>query len=115
MAGLYDSSNVLITDRVTIVVPSYETYKVENRLLSGQYETQTIGTPARIVTINLVVLSEAAKDMIDVAEGIGEPLKVTVDSKYYIGTVRLAPIWEKLAYGIYRTNIVLLVSDEGVV
>lgn len=115
MAELYDSSSALITDKVTSVVPSYETNKVENRLLSGQYEVQVIGTPARIVNVGLVVLSEAAKDMIDVAEGIGEPLKVTGDSKYYTGTVRLAPAWERLAPGLYRTVIVLLVSDEGAV
>lgn len=113
MANLYDNSNALITDNVTNILPAYETYKVENRLLSGQYETQIIGTPARIVTVSLTVFSESAKDSIDVAEGTGEPLKVVGDSKYYTGTVRFAPIWDRLMPGIYRTVIVLLVSDEG--
>ena len=113
MASLYDSNDTLITDRVNVVTPGYEAIKVENRLLDGSFHTQTIGTPARVCYAELMVLSEAAKDTIDVAAGINAPLKVTGGTKYYIGTVRGAPSWDRRAPGIYRTSIVLLISEEG--
>lgn len=111
MAELYDANDTIITSHIASVIPGYDTIKVINRLLSGQYHIQTIGAPARVCRIELTVAA-AEKEIIDIAEAINEPVKV-VGSKYYIGTIREAPQWNRLAPDKYRTSLVLLVSDEG--
>ena len=113
MAGLYTTSDVLITDKVTSVIPDYEIQEVENRLLDGSFHVQTIGQPARTCAIELMVTSGAAKETIDTCKSIKTPVKVTGDGKYYIGTIRGVPQWTKNAPGIYQTSLVLLVTEEG--
>lgn len=115
MAELYDSSNVLITNRVTSVVPDYEITEVENALLGGGYEVQVIGQPRRVCFTAFTVTSIAAKNAVDVAKAIKEPLKVTSSGVYYVGTIRGTPAWNRLTPTIYQTNIVLLVSAEGAI
>ena len=115
MAALYDSTDTLIASDVTAVIPGYDTIKVINRLLSGQFHVQTIGTPARVCSVSLIVTSEAAKNTIDVAEGAAESVKVTGSGKYYTGVIREAPSWGRLGPDRYQTTITLLVSAEGVV
>jgi hypothetical protein len=115
MASLYDSNDTLITDRVSSVMPGYDVIKVTNRLLDGSYHVQTIGTAARIVTATFTVTSETTKDTVDLADAQATLLKVTGSSKYYTGIIKDTPSWDRLAPGIYRTTITLLVSEEGAV
>jgi len=114
MSTLTNSSSVAISSYVTQVIPSYETIKVENRCLDGTFHIQTIGTPARICTVEFICL-EAGKILVDTAEGSGESLTITGASKYYTGAIRKAPDWNRVAPGLYKTTIILLVSAEGAV
>ena len=113
MAELYKLDDTLLTERVSLVLPGYDTLKVINRLLSGQLHVQTIGQPARICTITLVATGDAM-EAINLAEGMSEPLKVTGSGKYYIGTIREAPNWAKRGLNIYEASFTMLVALEGV-
>jgi len=115
MAGLYTTTDTLITSHVTSVIPDYEALEVENRLLDGSFHVQTIGQPARTCAVDLIVTSVTAKNSIDTYKSIKTPVKVTGDGKYYIGTIRGVPQWTKNAPGIYQTSFVLLVTEEGTV
>ena len=113
MAALYTTDDVLITDRVTSVIPDCEIQEVENTLLDGSLHIQTIGSPARVCDIALVVTSVAAKNNIDTYKSLKTPVKVTADGIYYTGIIRGSPKWERLAPGIYKTSLTLIVSEEG--
>lgn len=115
MASLYTSADVLITDRVTSVIPDYETQEVENKLLDNSIHIQTIGSPARICEVALIVTSVTDKNSIDVYKSLKTPVKVTADGNYYTGIIRGSPKWEKLAPGTYKTSFTLIVSEEGTV
>ena len=114
MATLTDSSSATISSNVMLILPSYDAIKVTNRLLDGSFHVQTIGTPARICRVTFIT-DEAGKDLLDVAEGINEPLTASTSAKYYTGTVKEAPEWDRLAPDVYKTTITLLVSAEGAV
>jgi len=115
MSALYTSADVLITDRVTSVIPDYEITEVENKLLDNSIHIQTVGSPARICDVVLVVTSVAAKNNIDAYKSLKTPVKVTADGSYYIGIIRGSPKWEKLAHSTYKTSLTLIVSEEGAV
>ena len=112
MATLYDYNNSVITERVTSVIPGYDTLKSVNRLLDGSWHVQTVGTGARQVIVRLIC-SLAAKNIIDAAESTGAPVKVTADGKHYKGPIREAPNWNKQSVNIYETEIVILANEEG--
>ena len=111
MAKLYQGETV-ITEFVTSVVPGYDTIKTTNRLLNGEWFTQTIGTGARMVNVSLIC-NLAGKVLLDEAEAIGAPLTVTADGKYYVGVMRDSITWENLKAGNYGTTIMLLSNEEG--
>ena len=114
MAELYGADNVLITNRVTAVIPDYEIREVKNELLGGSYyEIQTIGQPKRICYATLIVTSAAAKNAIDIAKVVKSPVKITSDGTYYTGIIDGAPAWSRLAPNIHQTTIKLNVSAEG--
>jgi hypothetical protein len=115
MAALYTAAGALITERVTSVIPDYEISEVENKLLDNSIHTQIIGTPARICKISLVVTSVSAKNSIDTYKSLKTPVKVTADGNYYMGIIRGSPEWDRLAPGVYQTNLTLIVSEEGTV
>jgi len=113
MASLYTTADVLITDRVTSVIPDYEIQEVPNTLLDGTLHIQTVGNPARVCDVSLVVTSVAAKNNIDTYKSLKTPVKVTADGNYYTGTIRGSPKWEKLAPATYKTSFTLIVTEEG--
>ena len=113
MSSLYTTADVLITDRVTSVIPDYEITEVENKLLDSSIHIQTIGSPARVCDISLIVTSVTDKNTIDTYKSLKTPVKVTADGSYYIGIIRSSPKWERLAPDIYKTNFTLIVSEEG--
>lgn len=112
MSGLYTPDGSLLTNRVASVIPGYDSIKITNRLLDGSFHIQTIGVGARICKASFFA-SESAKDTIDIYESTGTPVKVTGSGKYYTGIIKNAPEWERLAPGLYKTSITLLVSEEG--
>jgi len=114
VASLYTTADVLITDRITAVIPGLDTIKVTNRLLDGSYHFQTIGTGVKVVSASLVA-TEAAKETIDTYESICTPVKVISGTKYYAGVIKEAPSWDRLAPGLYRASVSIVVSEEGTV
>jgi len=113
MASLYTSDDVLITDRVTSVIPDYEITEVENKLLDNSIHIQTIGNPARVCEVSLIVTSVTDKNNIDTYKSLKTPVKVTADENYYTGIIRGSPKWEKIAPATYKTSFTLIVTEEG--
>ena len=112
MAELYTTDGTIITERVTSVIPDYDTIKVVNRLLDGSFHVQTIGQGARICNVALMA-SETGKETIDIYESTATPVKVTGSGKSYTGIIKDAPDWSLLKPNLYKASIVLLVSEEG--
>ncbi len=106
------TDDTLITERLLTAIPAYESIKIENRLLDGSYHIQTIGIGGRILNCSLITEVEG-KDLIDIYESTGAPVKAISGGKYYIGTIRNTPVWNYIGVGRYRTNLTLLVSEEG--
>jgi len=112
-SALYKIDNTLISSIIASVIPGYDTIKVLNRLLDGSFHVQVIGNGARIVNINTISVYEDSKNLIDTYESTATPVKVVLDSKYYIGFIKESPNWTRIKAGLYQTSIVLIVSEEG--
>jgi hypothetical protein len=111
MTGLYQN-NVLITKRIESAVSLADTIKVEKRLLNGQFHTQIIGTGA--TTLNVVVhLSLSQKNLIDNYERTGTPIKVMFDGRYYNGTIKTAPIAERIMRDRFIVSFTMNVNSQG--
>lgn len=112
MAILKNSEETVITDLVGGIVPNYKTTKVVKQLLSGSHHIQTIGTGARTITAD-VLAEPTVREMINLAESTGEPLRLETQGKYYVGIIEATLKWKRVARDIYQTSLVLLVSEEG--
>lgn len=112
MAILKNSEEAVITDLVGEIVPNYKTTKVVKQLLSGSHHIQTIGAGARIVTAELLA-QPVGRELLNKAESTGEPLRLETRSKYYVGVLDTPLKWKREAKDIYRTSIVMLISEEG--
>jgi len=112
-SALYETDGTLVTNIIQSVISGYDTIKVVNRLLGGSFHIQTIGQSARIVNVNTATIYEEGKNIIDEYEATATPVKVVLDNKYYIGIIKEAPQWTRIRPGIYQTDLVLLVSEEG--
>ena len=111
MTGLYQG-NTLITKRIESAVSLPDTIKVEKRLLNGQFHTQIIGTGG--TTLNVVVhLSFAQKNLIDEYERTGTPIKVIFDGMYYNGTIKTAPIAERIMRDKFLVSFTMNVNGQG--
>jgi hypothetical protein len=113
--ALYTISNILITNTIESIIPGYDTIKVINRLLSGDFHAQNIGTGARIVSINTLYVDETNKALLDDCEATGTLIKAVKDGKYYTGYIKAAPGWSQTSPGYYRASIELLVTKEGMI
>lgn len=114
MAELYDSTGMLITEKVTKVIPSPDMVEIKNRTLDGGYNLQAIGTGA--TTIDVVALvTLAGKLNLDNAKRITAPIKVTGSGKYHIGVIdgKVSPEW--LKPNLYRVSFTLLQQSEGAI
>ena len=112
MAALYDSTNVLITEKVTKVIPSPDMVEIKNRTLDGDYNLTTIGTGAtKVEVVALVAL--AGKLKLDNAKKITAPVKVTGSGKYHIGVIDGEIYTEWLKPDLYRVSLTLLQQSEG--
>lgn len=98
----------------------FENITIENKLLDGTTHIQIIGTPAKFLTFEVLANHNQSSD-INEAQSIGEKLKLTVDSKYYIGFVS-KPSWERFSSRyqnperiFYTTSIRLDITEEGTI
>lgn len=112
MVALTNSQGDLITNLAGEIVPNYKTTKVVKQLLSGAHHVQTIGAGARIVTAELLA-QPVGRELLNKAESTGEPLRLETRSKYYVGVLDTPLKWKREAKDIYRTSIVMLISEEG--
>lgn len=112
MVALTNSTGAVITNLVGDIVPNYKTTKVVSQLLSGAHHVQIIGTGARTITAELLA-EPAGRELLNLAESTGEPLRLETRSKYYVGVLDTPLKWKREAKDIYRTSIVMLISEEG--
>ena len=105
--------SVLITEYIAEVLFSKEAQRIENKLLSGQYHVQTIGTPFDVCAISLTV-TQSGKDYIEGAYAEDEPIKLSWYGDDYVGLVRSNPSWSFFMKGdaterLYEGKIELVI------
>jgi len=113
-----DSSGNILTSRFIKALPRKDAIKIESRLLDGSFHYQTIGLPGTVVELQFIINTEG-KEVIDEHESINAPIRVETKDKYYIGSIRQAPVWEIFLRGnvqnrIYRGSLIITVTEEGV-
>ncbi len=99
----------------------YDTIQIKNRLLDGSYHVQMIGEPAKSFTFE-ILSNQDQVNKINIAESIGENLRLIIDDKAYIGLIDKALNWKRviLRYkdenSTYHTaSIKFNIQSEGVV
>lgn len=117
-SGLYTTSDVSIT-RYTNIISSLVTDKITNTLLSGETHIQTIGDPRYIAEVELIA-DKIQKATIDKAVAVGEPLKASDGSNFWIGISTDDQLsWDEIipGKGFYKTKLKLEVQEtsEGVI
>lgn len=92
---------------------------IKNKLLDGTYHIQTIGTPLKYFTFE-ILSSEDQVNYINLGESIGEDFKLIIDDKYYIGKLENEPDWNRLGKRYknitdrsFTTSMIFIVSEEG--
>jgi hypothetical protein len=118
ISSLYDSSNNLITETLSEVLPHLDSIKIKNRLLNGTYHIQTVGTAITLIDITCTV-NETGKQTIDDSEAVCSPITLKRDGKYYKGLILNPPQWNNLIKGDttrrkYTGQFTLTVTEEGV-
>ena len=119
MIQLSSIENVKLSEGIRNLSPElYDNITVENKLLDGTKHIQIIGTPAKYLTFE-VLANHNQTSAINEAQSIGEKLKLTIDSKYYIGFVN-KPTWERFSPRnpnpervFYTTSLRIDVTEEG--
>ena len=119
MNKLVDNDNNFITREISNVLISFDTNKIQNRLLDGTYHVQTIGDPIKVITINCN-MSEDGKSRIDEAYNIDKPIRIDWYGKYYIGLINDYPNMSVYVKGSdikrrYAVEIKLVVETEGLI
>lgn len=112
MDGVYTTAGVLITDHIRQAIPGYETSKAKNRLLSGEWHLQTIGSGAK----NLRLEVWADLDGVNTLNGFestGTPIRVKARGVTYTGYIADEGIsWGEDAPGYYRAGLEIMVTEE---
>ena len=92
---------------------------VKNKLLDGTYHIQTIGTPLKYFTFE-ILSNEDQVNHINSGEANGEDFKLIIDDKYYIGKLENEPDWNRLGKRYkdvidrsFTTSMIFIVSEEG--
>lgn len=104
----------LISDHIRDAVPAYERKKIENQLLDGSFNVQTVGDPFRILNVTTLGNQETT-DRLNYAEAIGEKIRVEVLGKRFDGWIRSQISWSESAVNYYEGDFVLLVDFEGAI
>ena len=92
-------------------VEELERDKIASKLYGGGYLMQTVGTPARILTLSLRAWSDAERDAVNEAEAYCTPVAAQLGSTLINGTLLDAPSWTIIVPGIYEATCKMVVSD----
>lgn len=99
----------------------HETIQVKNKLLDGTYHIQTIGEPLKYIEFDILANHDQV-DLINKAEYQGEPLKLILDNKYYVGLLEEKLDWQRITMRYkesknryYTAKIRLNINEEGIV
>lgn len=114
ITSLFDSNNVLITDRINEAILNPEIMKVTNKLLDGTYHIQTIGQRIDIISIKCYVTRDK-KEMLDNAYVINELIRLDQMGRYYNGFITNMSQWVMLTRNVFEINIELVVRSEGII
>lgn len=122
MIELRNSENDLLSYGIKNLSPiQYEPIHIKNELLDGTFHVQTIGTPLKFLTFEIIASHNQA-EAINLAESRGEPLKLIIDDVYYEGMLEERPEWERLTLFYrnktqknFQAGVTLVVSGEGVI
>lgn len=100
--------------RLCEIVSSVETLdrtKIAQKLYGGSYLMQTVGTPARILTLSLRAWSDDERDAVNEAEALCTPVAAKLADALIDGTLLDAPSWSVIVPGIYETICKMVVSS----
>lgn len=110
-----DSTNVLVSDKITSIKPRQHTTESMNELLGGTWHIQTIGTPRRSFDLEFVVAG-AMCDTIDGYATNKTPLRLERHGVDHVGIISGDPEWQSMlgsddpTKSKERCRIVLLVT-----
>jgi len=114
---LYETDDTLITDLVNTAILNPDINQIENRLLDGTYNVQSIGDSLDIIEITCYV-TKTNKIVIDDINKICGYIKLVKENKYYTGYITKAMPWNVLTKGtngLYEGRFRLVVQEEGTV
>lgn len=122
MIFLEDLNNTKLSYGIRDLSPlQYDSIQVKNKLLDGSYHIQNIGEPMRYFTFE-VLANHIQVDLINLIESRGEPLRLVIDDKFYMGLLDEVPDWTRLVLRrndplntFYSAKLRLNVSEEGVI
>lgn len=97
----------------------YDTIQVKNKLLDGSYHIQAIGSPMKYYTFE-ILSNHNQVDLINLIESRGEPLRLIIDDKFYVGMLDRKAEWTRLILRrgdpintLYTAKLQLNISEEG--
>ena len=97
----------------------YDVIKVKNKLIDGSYHVQIIGSPVKYYTFEILA-NQIQVDLINLIESRGEPLRLIIDDKYYVGMLDSKAEWTRLILRrgdpintLYTAKLQLNISEEG--
>lgn len=109
MSAIY-KGNKLIT-RLIRVTPQRSQKKVISTLLDGTDHVQIIGQGVNRIKIQTYVTNINDRNLIDQVDSEGGLLTVLdEEGNYYDGRILEKEEWEKLAKGVYKTDLVISVE-----
>ena len=111
--GLFNSDDIVISERLTEVMPLPNVYQIENRLLDGSYHIHTVGVAAKKVMVEFYI-NETGRNEVNEHRAEAKPLTIKYNNRYYSGLIDGDPAWNLLFPLFYRGRITLSVIAEGV-
>lgn len=120
MILLEDLNNTKLSYGIRDLSPlQYDTIQVKNKLLDGSYHIQAIGSPMKYYTFE-ILSNHNQVDLINLIESRGEPLRLIIDDKFYVGMLDSKAEWTRLILRrgdpintLYTAKLQLNISEEG--
>lgn len=119
MINLINSSGQQLSIAIRSLTPiKYDPIKIENKLLDGSVHVQTIGTPARFITFDILATHEQV-GRLNYAEAIAAQVVLSDDDITYTGILndisedRITPRYSDKGKILYIINGVRLDITEG--
>lgn len=96
----------------------YESIVIKNKLLSGKYHIQIIGTPVKYIEFT-ISSNETQVNKINMLQSEAEYLKLTGYNSIFIGTIDEVISWERFTIGysnrdriLYEGRALMLIHSE---